>query len=331
MDDNLETFLSSCTKTDFGDVHLTDQEKDFYTVFNREIISLCDSLPESVRGLALLFLMKYSGLSIGQDLDFFKNYYTPSWSVIYWLSQFSPNRERFSKEDIQNTITAQSMAMKLHSLDNHLNDQQVPASHLTLLLRSQSWTIMIKALKNLSCGIDSGERVVKDFLNDYYSGIIESKNVETLDSYCDLFKKQMATWLIVPVLMARKITTDEKFTCAVQAAYESFGIAWRLLDDIIDIGKDMKKGAHSAVYVCLSKKIKKLWETVNIEESNNQYAHYDIILEYILKNRLIDRIKNRIISELESAASISDSSQMTELAREFRCLLKPFRDSQDAI
>ncbi len=75
MGNKLEAFLSSCSEMDFGAVNLSDREKNFYKEFNSEIISLCDSLPESAQTDALLFFMTYSGISIGQELDFFKNYY----------------------------------------------------------------------------------------------------------------------------------------------------------------------------------------------------------------------------------------------------------------
>ena len=137
MEDKLEDFLSSCSKIDFGSVDLSGREKEFYKEFNSEIISLCDSLPESIQTDALLFFMKYSGLSIGHKLDFFKNYYVPSWSIIYWLIHSERPNRRLTQEDIKNAKTAHSMAMILHSLDDHISDKEIPASHLTLLLRSQ--------------------------------------------------------------------------------------------------------------------------------------------------------------------------------------------------
>jgi len=331
MGNKLETFLSSCSEMDFGAVHLSGQEIDFYRKFNSEIVSLCDSLPESVQTDALLFFMKYSGLSIGQELNFFKNYYVPSWSVIYWLIQCLPNSKESLQGEIKNAVTAHSMAMVLHSLDDHINDGELPASHLTLLLRSQVWMIMINSLKRLSVGLDKGEEIVRDFIDDYYSSILESNDMNTLEHYCDLFKKQMATWLIVPVLMTKMINNDEEFTGSVQAAYESFGIAWRLLDDINDIETDMNHGAHSSIYVCLPEKIKKLWDKNERSESKNENVYSDIIRDYILDSRLMARIQKKIVKELQSAASISESFHLTGLAGEFRCLLEPNRGWQNPI
>jgi hypothetical protein len=52
--------------------------------------------------------------------------------------------------DVTNAVTAQSMAMFLHSLDDHLVDGQVSVTPLTLFLRSQAWTIMTRAFCNLA-------------------------------------------------------------------------------------------------------------------------------------------------------------------------------------
>lgn len=175
MEDNLEDFLSSCSKIDFGSVNLSGREKEFYKGFNREIISLCDSLPESTQLDALLFFMKYSGLSIGQELGFYKNFYVPSWSIIYWLTRDSPDSERLSPQETRNALTAHAMAMRLHSMDDHMNDREIPANHLTLLLRSQAWMRMIKAMKALAFGIEEGENIINRFMNDYYASIMDSE------------------------------------------------------------------------------------------------------------------------------------------------------------
>jgi len=186
--------------------------------------------------------------------------------------------------------------------------------------------IMNNALSSLANGVDGGKSIVQGLIDDYYSSIRSSKDNLSLDNYCDLFRKQMATWLIVPVLMTKKMTTDEEFTDAIQTAYGSFGIAWRLLDDIKDIETDMMKGVHSSVYNCLPEDIKNHWDK-DTEYKNSDYA--GIILDYVLENSIIDRIKERICNELESAASIADHYNMRGLADEFRCLLSPLKNRQN--
>jgi len=326
MEDRVNQLLSWCSEIDFGYIHRPKGENEFYRRLNSEIIVLCKSLPKSAQTDALLFFMQYSGVSLGQDLDFFGSFYNPSWSIIYWLIESTPNERRLTEKDIKNAITAHSMAMSLHSFDDHLDDNELPATHLTLLLRSQSWMIMKIAFSKLADGIDEGEKIVEDFIDDYYSSVQSSMEIKCLDSYCDLFRKQMATGMIVPVLLTKKMATSEGFTGAVRVAFEAFGIAWRLLDDIKDIETDMLKSSQSAIYICLPKKIKTFWDRFKEEKSDKKIDFTRIIMDCILENGVIKRIINRICSELELAASVADEHNITGLADEFRCLLKPLQN-----
>ena len=324
MEAKNKDLLSNCSELDFGDVNLADEEKQFRSEMNKEVISLCASLPKSTQADALLLFMRYFKVAFGQELSFFTNYYAPSWSIIYWLIQSCPEGKRLELNDIENARTAHSMALLLHPIDDHLNDYQWPATHLALLLRSQLWMIMNTALNNLADGIDGGEEIVRGFLDDYYSGIRNSKEIFSLDSYCDLFRKQMATGFIAPVLIIKKRAASEEFAQAIQTAYGSFGIAWRLLDDINDIETDMKKGVHSSVYTLINDNIRILWNKT-IDEKNHDIRGKT--LDYVMSNGIVERIKKRICDELNSAACIADECNMTGLADEFRCLLKPIKNS----
>jgi hypothetical protein len=309
----------------FGAVSLTAGEEEFSRELNQEILSLCGSLPESTQVDAALFLMRYFRTSLEDGLNFFRNFHVPTWSVIYWLLQSCPNVTILERVDVGNGRIAHAMAMFLHILDDHLTDTQLPLTHLTLLLRSQAWMIMNHALHILAYRVDNGKRTIQRFIDDYYFGIRNSHNIGSLDSYCELFRKQMATGLIFPVLLAREITNDEQFASTIGAAYGSFGIAWRLLDDIQDMESDMVKGKHSSVYVCLSKKMKMRWDESAEQRKNSDRCYANAILNQVLENRVIDKIRERICAELESAADSLDGVGVAGLADELRCLLGPVR------
>lgn len=326
MEKATKHFLSSCAEMEFGTIELSNDQKAFYENLNQSILSLCKSLPESTQTDALLFFMEYSGLSIGDELDFFKNYYAPSWSIIYWLAQHMAENQDMTKVDLQNAITAQAMAMILHSLDDHINDQQVPASHLTLLIRSQCWKTMVHALEDLAGDLKYGRKVIDEFIDDYYWGILEPEDVESLERYCEVFKNQMATWLIAPVLMAQKISNEKKLIKSIQSAYESFGIGWRLLDDINDIEADLAKGSQSAVYLCLPEDLKKRWRQNAGKKSNHQNFSPEMIYDAIFEDKIVYRLRQKICQALESAASLSENCQMAGLANEYCCLIKPLKD-----
>lgn len=321
--DTIEELRSACSMIRFGSVCLSDDEKKFCGEWSKEILSSVKGLPESTQTDALLFLMKYSMTSF-ENLNFFKMYYTPAWSIVYWLAKSCRDTGKLKQQDVKNARAAHFMAMFLHALDDHLNDRQIPVTHLNLLLRSRSWEIMNKAARCLIDGLDSGEEIIQGFVNDYYSSIRSEIDPDSLDGYCERFKKQMATWFIVPVVLAKKIARDEEFSKAVQNAYASFGIAWRLLDDIQDLETDMINGVHSSVFVCLSEDMQRLWHRQSTQGAKENLRFFEPVWEHILKKKIIGTLKDRISSELESAISIAGACRLNGLAEELNCLVGPF-------
>jgi hypothetical protein len=129
--------------------------------------------------------------------------------------------------------------------------------------------------------------------------------------------------------MAKKMSTGAEFAEAIRTAYGSFGVAWRLLDDINDLAADMISGVHSSIYVCLSEDMRNCWEKNHRGNLGNEIGrHGQAIVNFILHNRIIERIKERISSELGSAAAIADKHHLPGLANEFRCLLRPLANTQ---
>jgi hypothetical protein len=320
--------LSSCSLLDFGAVDLSREEEIFRGELNREILSFCEYLPQSMRTKAVLFLMKYFHVSFSDGLNFVNYFYAPAWSILFWLHRSCPDNRKLGPKYLKDAKTGHTMAMFLHAFDDHLTDEQLPVSHLALLMRSQSWMIMSQALERLARGVEEGTAIVADFIDDYYSSIGTSDETESLDSYCDFFRKQMATWLIVPVLMAKRIDVNEEFVRSAQMVYSSFGIAWRLLDDLQDIEKDLIKGTHSSLYTCLPNDIRKKWDRVKDEKVNQNGGPAGKVLNYILINGVIDQIRQRICSELESAACRADTCDLAGFADELRCLSKPLRNGE---
>lgn len=329
MDNGITDLLSFCSRVDFGTVNLSRDEEGFRGELNREMLSLCEYLPDSMRTKAALFLVKYLQASFSSGVNFVNYFYAPAWSILFWLLRSSPDNKKLNPECIEDAKIGHTMAMFLHAFDDHLTDGQLPVTHLALLMRSQSWMIMNRAFERLARGVKRGAEIVRGFIDDYYSSIGTSDGKKSLDSYCDLFRKQMATWFVVPVLLARRMSTDEKFSHSIQAAYCSFGIAWRLLDDLQDIEKDMIKGVHSSIYVCLNEDLRGCWDEDTEEKKEQNNGYMQTILSYVLEKKVIETIMDRACSELESAASIANSCSMPGLAGEFRCLLKPLREGQN--
>jgi len=317
-----EHFFSRCEKICFGKVSLDQDQREFQKELNNEIISLCKSLPDPVHTDALLFFWNYLKIQIGEKINFCDYFYTPTWSFVFWLIQRSLEENALNQLDIENVKTGHSMAMFLHAIDDHLNDGELPATHLNLLLRSQAWTRMYQSMDALATDIDGDNAMVRIYLADYYSGILHSIDVESLDSYCDLFRKQMATGFIAPHLILKKLKSSEELVNDMLNAYGSFGIAWRLLDDINDIEEDILEGSHSAIYVCLPDPVKELWDEAAEDKKTNDL---EVILNHFVETGVVEKVKERICSELESAAAISIKHDFNNLADEFRSLAQPLR------
>ncbi len=327
MEGRIADLLSFCSQIDFGTVNLSREEEEFRGELNREMLTFCQYLPKSIRTEAALFLVEYLHTSLIGCVNFVNYFYAPAWSILFWLHRFCPDNRKLNLK-MKDAKTGHAMAMFLHALDDHLTDGQLPVTHLALLIRSQSWMVMNQAFERLARGVEKGAAIVCDLIDDYYSSIGKSDASESLDSYCKFFRKQMATWLIVPILLVRRISTNEEFSRSIQSAYYSFGIAWRLLDDLQDIEKDMMKGIHSSLYTCLPGEIRKGWDRVKEEKADGNGGCAGRVLNYVLASGIIDRIKQKICSELESAASRADSCDMTGFADELRCLLTPLKNEE---
>ena len=323
MTNSIQNLLSYCSDIEFGPVDISAAECDFYQNFNDEIISLCRSLPESIQIEAINFCMKYSGIAFGKELNFFKHFYTPTWSILYWLNESSRQFRNLTRSDIEHAITIHALAMFLHSLDDHLNDGEIPATHLILLIRSQAWMTMNHAIEYFCSQLTDGAKRAQKFLDAYYGAISKSYETGVLDTYCDLFKKQMSIGLIAPVLLMSRMAASQNFTDDMITAYCAFGIAWRLLDDIKDIKIDMAKSIHSAVYVCLPRKMQHSWNQLKLTDLNQAEEKTTTVLNCIKNKNIIGCLKERICHELEIAASIADRHDMPNFAGEFRSLLKP--------
>jgi hypothetical protein len=328
MEGRIADLLSFCSRIDFGTVNLSREEEGFLRELNREMLSFCEHLPKSMRTEAAFFLAEYLRTSFNDGLNFVNYFYAPSWSILFWLGRSWPKKRKLDPEYMKHVKTGHTMAMFLHAFDDHLTDRQLPVTHLALLIRSQAWTIMNRAFKELARGVEKGAATVSGFIDDYYSSIGKSDETESLDSYCKFFRKQMATCLVTPVLMARRMVAKEEYARSVQAAYSSFGIAWRLLDDLQDIEQDMMKGIHSSLYTCLPSGMRKRWNRVKEEKANANGSSAEDVLNFALTDRIIERIRHRICSELELAASKADSCDMTGFADELRSLLKPIKDGE---
>ncbi len=317
--------LQACSAIGFGSID-TGAAEDFYRRLNGPMMALCRSLPESMRTKAMMFLMEYGRIAVGEALDFFKYYYAPSWSALYWTAAAPGAAGSLSEQDLDDALRCQAMAMFLHSFDDHMVDGGVQASHLTLLLRSQAWRFMMESIGRFSEGLEGGSDMAAGLINDYYGAITEEVTPPDLNGYCELFRKQMATWVVMPSLCARKAGRSEEFTAALRRSYESFGIAWRLLDDIQDLEADLADGTHSAVYVSLDDKGRALWDERGQGKEKGAEKRSERICAMVRDASILEAIAGRIVAELDNAAALADGIGLNGLGDEYRALAGSVRE-----
>ncbi len=94
MEGRIADLLSFCSRVDFGTVNLSQEEEVFRGELNREMLSLCEYLPESTRTEAALFLLKYLQASFDSGVNFVNYFYAPAWSILFWLHRSRPNSRK---------------------------------------------------------------------------------------------------------------------------------------------------------------------------------------------------------------------------------------------
>ncbi|MEW6526045.1 MAG: hypothetical protein AB1444_05170 [Spirochaetota bacterium] len=303
----------------------------FYVLLNDAIITLVRSLPRSVQTSAMIFFIQHTGIEPGENMDFFRNYYSPIWSIIPHIITRSTDTQ-VKQEFMYRAAIAHAMVMFLHSLDNHINDGQVVPDHLTLLIRSQAWKLFWDSISILCPIIHKGEEIVNSCLDRYYASMITYKVIDDLEEYLHIFRDQMATGLIVP-LLAVELAGDISMEESVKNSLESFGLAWRIYDDIQDMMDDLNNGRNSAVTLSLPGEVRCRWneflkigttviEGENIPEHKND--NINMLEEMIQDSGVIPILKKRIIKELKTAAKHVEDIGLPGLSDEIMKLLVHF-------
>lgn len=226
----------------FGEIRLLPEQQRCLRRLNQRIPALCNRMPSSVQTRTALWMQRRLAKSrLGVLANFYDLYYPPAWTVIYWLTP--PPREL--APPLTTALDVQAAAMLLHLLDDHLVDGEFPLNNLALHLRTQAWMSFHEAASQLAASVDGGAAVAVEFLDAYFATIDEPPDSPNLAEYERLFRGQMATWLVAPLLTARLVGHDEH---QVRGMFESFGLAWRLFDDLRDCAADARAGTRSGLY-----------------------------------------------------------------------------------
>jgi hypothetical protein len=309
MSKEIDDKLALCRNLDFGAPALPRNLLLWNDALNEEIFSLCRGLPLSQQSEGLLFLMGYARISLGEKFDFFKNFYSPLWSVLPHVSLQEPGL-------FPHYVHAHAMAMFLHSFEDHITDREMNLDNLKLLLHGEAWRLYRNSLDVIS-GEDRRRReVAGHHLDRYFSSIAAPPSDETLTGYCNHFRKQMANLTLVAVLLAEEVYKDNEPVEHLIRAFESFGTAWRLLDDLNDLENDIIDKTRSACYYILPEDWRSRYRL-------QQDGDREVIMEYLAESGHLEVIMELIVSYLAEGRDAAQAGNMPAYGEELSRLAEP--------
>ncbi|TGK08596.1 hypothetical protein EHO60_14670 [Leptospira fletcheri] len=283
-------------RLDFGNFEESREEAEFHKLLNEAVLNLCYELPPAIRSETLHFLYKYSDSTTDSGFDYFKKYYSPCYTILYWINE---NAQSLDWDDplLELLIQSHSSALLLYSLDDHLVDQSLKTTHSLLQLRTQTWERYSQAGRLFAKEIHGGISVRDDFVDRYFNSVRDDSYMETLEAYLDRFRLRMATCSLQPYLLARSFMTREQAE-SVLKMYEAFGIAWRLLNDYQDLEKDLENDTFSSMTYFLSNADAMDWGSRGRSRILSCFENFG--LEFKISDRINSYLKEaaRIASEL---------------------------------
>lgn len=264
----------------FGNVALSLDEQQCLKEMNRAIWRLPALLPSPLQTEATLYMQRhFVRFDLKKSIHFCGMFYPPVWSGLYWI-----NREYgvWNREELVQALQAQAVVMFLHMIDDHLVDSQVPLNNLSLQLRTEAYNFAYQTLESLARGVSGGEEILRGEFDSYFSGIHSPPSLNNYSDYCDLFRNQMATGMIALLLAARKAGIEKQILHASQ----SFGLAWRLIDDYQDYMVDRQSGSKSAFYYSLAPGVRTNWKrsmdpTDGLDQVDRELLHHNVPLNIL--------------------------------------------------
>jgi hypothetical protein len=147
---------------------------------------------------------------------------------------------------------------------------------------------------------------------------VRPETVESLAAYCERFRQQLSTTLVLPMILADRTDHD---AAAVQEAYEAFCIAWRLLDDLRDCQEDALAGELSGVYYLLPLEQRQAWQGCRGLEP--AAAAWQQLSQYLELSGVLPAIVREILAWLAIAQAAAERANLAGYAGELRQLAVP--------
>jgi hypothetical protein len=308
--------LQACQQVNFGKISLTPGQSEALNGLNRQLIPFCQSLPPALQSGAIFAIQQhFTGFQLGNLQRFFTKFYAPSWTVLGWMGGAG---NAITPAELEQAIHLQGMAYFLHMLDDHLNDGQIPVSHLILQLRTQAWMRFTQGAEQLVLAESERESLIYCWINRYFSGVHGPESLDSLGAYCEQFRQQLSTTLVLPMIVADRTLHN---TADVQEAYEAFCIAWRLLDDLRDCQDDALSGQLSGVYYLLPLEQRQVWQGCQGLEPTS--IVWQGLAQYLEGSGVLRAVVGEILAWLAVAQAAATRANLPGYAEELQQLAQP--------
>jgi hypothetical protein len=314
--------IEACQQINFAPIPLDSDQLIALDRLNHQLIPFCKSLPPALQTGAIFAIQQhFTGFQLGNLQRFFTKFYAPSWTLLGWMGRSEgdvPTRQGLTAAELERAINLQGMAYFLHMLDDHLNDGQIPVSHLLLQLRTQAWMQFTQGAEALVSSPLAQDSLIYCWINRYFNGVHGNDPIDNLADYCERFRQQLSTTLVLPMIVADRTGHD---SAAVQTAYEAFCIAWRLLDDLRDCQDDVLAGEPSGVYYLLTAELRQQWHNCQgVEPTATAWLQLAEALEV---SGVLQQLVAQIVHWLALAQAAAQQANLPGYAQELQQLAIP--------
>lgn len=299
------------TRIDFGPASAGPEIVRLRQTMNASLLRLAEALPESLREEANTILHGYA------DGDFFRLYYVPMWSFLHHVMERC-GESRFNLAAQDDAREAHAMALFLHLLDDHLCDGQLRTTMLLLQLRTLAWQRFLSSSHSLSLRLCLDPNLFDKHTGSYITSLHRTEQVPGVEAYEHRFRRQMGICTLVPRLVGYA-SSGQAGSESLVGIIEDFGIAWRLLDDIQDIGADSCKGEQTSVWLELDGEGRRCWEACRerfAAEGSLDPVLFNKLTASIQETGCLYRLFVRIGQKLLGAARSAESQGWLDMALE---------------
>ena len=300
----------------FGQVALQPEIEKLRGDLESRLAATLTELPPPLWHEAVSTIDRYAGAAA----SFYSLFHVPIWSFLHWV----PDAQTAAPLDprlIGDAKTAQALALFLHLWDDHLCDGQLPVDLLRLQVRTQAWQSYAAAAHRLADKVAPVTRIVEDHIDRYLTASQANGDVDDFDAFCRRFTDQIAIWTLVPGLLGQA-TGGEPAAIALRQVVESFSLAWRLLDDLQDIDRDLMAGVQSAVWHCLDASGRGAWQRCRaawLSRNELDQRRWDELVQHVSHcgcvPRLLGLVDGHVVAAMRAAAAQGWSGMVAELAQ----------------